>query len=639
MGGKGSGLRDPGDRTQTRQELNAKRNRRKYFVGIDGEGGYNGKRHIYNYLAAASDTFQKTLVSDSPNGLSTKECLEFLSSLPPTNLYASFSFTYDVTMMLRDCERSTLMYLWDRDERQGEHAAIPVAIGAYQVDWLPGKMFKIRKGKGKWVTIWDAFGFFQTSFVKSLESWQVATDTEAEFVERMKLERSNFMMYATKEVQDYCILECKLLGRMMDKLRSSAEDIGIFLKSYQGAGSIGSSLLEKNRVRIYRGTQPIEVMEAAAYGYYGGRFETSVLGHVKEPVYSYDINSAYPWAATICECLECGRWVYGDTYDSRSAHNLVHVRWDIPDIDWGPFPVRTRVGEIIYPTSGEGWYYIDEVRVALQYVPDGIDVLEAWNYIPDCDHNPFAWVPEVYAQRQTLKKEGRWSQQQVMKMGLNSVYGKLAQGVGSGRYRSLVWAGTITSLTRSKLLDIIRRVPTSVVMCATDGIFTTVKLEDIVLGDSLGDWEAGVYPDGMFVAQSGVYFTPSPEGWDAKTRGISRKEFDPDKVMSVWYKEGINGTIPLKTTRFIGIGTSLILTDGDNKRGQWVTQSRTFTFDPLPKRDYDPGAGYSPGMASVKTYPVGGIETISYPYERTPEIEAYWREQNANHLLESEQPI
>jgi hypothetical protein len=71
-----------------------------------------------------------------------------------------------------------------------------------------------------------------------------------------------------------------------------------------------------------------------------------------------------------------------------------------------------------------------------EHVRIGAGCVEAWIYETECDCQPFARMPEFCRERVKIGKEGAGI---VLKLGSNSVYGKLAQSVGgSGTVPSLV---------------------------------------------------------------------------------------------------------------------------------------------------------------------------------------------------------
>ena len=92
----------------------------KLFVGVDGEGGNificspDGtvtKHHEYYLIRVGSHMLR------SDNALGTHDILDFLVSLPYTdrNIYVSYFFEYDVTMILRDLSDERLDRLVHRE--------------------------------------------------------------------------------------------------------------------------------------------------------------------------------------------------------------------------------------------------------------------------------------------------------------------------------------------------------------------------------------------------------------------------------------------------------------------------------------------------------------------------------------------
>lgn len=126
----------------------------------------------------------------------------------------------------------------------------------------------------------------------------------------------------------------------------------------------------------------------------------------------------------------------------------------------------------------------------------------------------------VYRQRVALGKDTRGYP---LKLALNSLYGKLAQRSGSGPYHDAAAAGLVTAMTRARLIEAIAYDPEAVVIAATDGVFSLRPLP-LDIGDGLGqcgqskpeDW-----PD-LFIARSGVYWSPSHRKKSVKSRGASR---------------------------------------------------------------------------------------------------------------------
>ena len=107
-----------------------------------------------------------------------------------------------------------------------------------------------------------------------------------------------------------------------------------------------------------------------------------------------------------------------------------------------------------------------------------------------------------------------------MKLGLSSLYGKMAQRCGRGPYHDAVSAGLITALTRARLLEALGQDPKAVVMLATDAVFSRRPLA-LNIGKGLGQWECHEWPD-LFIAQPGVYWSPPDLSERVKSRGAPR---------------------------------------------------------------------------------------------------------------------
>ena len=129
---------------------------------------------------------------------------------------------------------------------------------------------------------------------------------------------------------------------------------------------------------------------------------------------------------------------------------------------------------------------------------------DLWVARCDCDCPPFEWVKALYEERRRLGSDTR---EYPLKLALNSLYGKLAQRCGRGPYHDVVSAGLITAITRAQLLEALGQNPRSVVMLATDAVFSREPLS-LDIGEAPGQWEEKVWPD-LFIAQPGVYWSPS----------------------------------------------------------------------------------------------------------------------------------
>lgn len=627
------------------------------IIGIDGEG--QGRRpHRYFYLAAADELGNRWQATpDSvPGRLTTRECLDFILDLPSRSLIVGYAFIYDLTKILQDLTlteagKRALFLLFHEGyrARQVEDRIIyrPVKWQGYELNFM-NRRFSVKRGNRR-ATVWDIFRFFQGKFTKALIDWKVAELSKLTRMSEMKEKRATFDRMSEGEVHEYCQEECIYLAKLARGLLDAHENAGLKLKHYYGAGSTASAFLDKIDVKSKRGEIPAAMREPVACAFFGGRFENSVLGRVDGPVWNYDISSAYPYQATFLPCLSCGVWRFDRLGRGIESARLALVNWSIGPIQriaaWGPLPVRARTGTIIFPLSGrEGWCWKDEFLAARKMEPS-IEVKGAWLYETDCLCAPFVTVPQYYRERVRLGKD---AQGIVLKLGTNSIYGKLAQSVGlNPPYQSWVWAGNITSGCRAQLLELLLLAPErwGVLMLATDGLFSTTRLQppkprDTGTGDlakPLGGWEEKRIDNPIFAVRPGIYFPidPSPEQLDSvRARGLGKKilyEQWPRIVEA--FQRGDPAMEVRGIERFCGAKSSLHRNkDGialSDDYGEWVEHPIRVTFDPRPKRTHV--------MDGNRLAPHVYADFASVPYNRAvmdPQTEAL----RLAELIAEEQP-
>lgn len=571
------------------------------FVAIDGEA-IDG---AYALLCASTG---KAIYSAEE--LSTLECLQFLLLLAKKNQgkkFVCFGLNYDVNMMLKDLSREKLEELW----RSGE-AWITLDGFSFHLEWIPRKCFNVYSPDIRQrIRIYDVFGFFQSSFVKALEDWKIP-DPNGD-IKRMKAERSRFTRGQRKEIAAYCLSECKLLVTLMDALDESMLEAGIKLRSYMGAGSVAGALLQKEKVKRHHvsdSEQTDRIRAIFHHAYFGGRIEIFMQGLFNDLV-NYDVRSAYPAEAMSLPSLVGGTWK-DVTEWTGSPHAIYRVEWNIENASGVmPFPLR-RKGLIFYPTNGRGWYHAREVKAALALFGESqIRILDGIQLEPATDDKPFAFIRDYYRMRYEAKAAGKASEK-AYKLGLNSLYGKLAQGLshkGEPPFRSLYWAGRITSGTRARLLDCASLNPSSVVSMATDGItfLSDPKIEE---SNELGGYERTEF-ETFFIAQPGIYIGKEAGGKEVrKSRGFFTREIDYEDLRRGWLDVGPtytqrgvcecgivhDGPIsncdgPRPRTRFVGIGSALMREDfgvwrtwADSERGLSLGSARKFYATEKPAR-------------------------------------------------------
>lgn len=538
----------------------------RHFIALDGEG-INDR---YVLLASSTGSYTENL-----QGLSTPDCFDYLLGLPhpPKATYVGFFFSYDVNMMLRDIPLPKLKELWSLKYLYWR---------GYILEWTPNKCFTLkRESPRKSISIYDVGGFFQTSFVNALDKWDAAPKEVIERIRNMKQQRDTFDKESIDQIRQYCLDECEHLVTLMQKLETALHDTNLTPRHWQGAGSIAARLMQTQRVRKHHQpdtTWGTDVHSAILHSYFGGRVELFLQGYHRG-VTAYDVNSAYPCAAMLLPSLH-GEFKETDTIP---AFGICHVQWDLPrDTIVAPFPFRKK-GAIYWPLKGEGFYHAIEVRQALLHYPEHIRLLRAYEYTPLSNGGdlPFSFIAGAYEERAKFKREGNPAEK-ALKLGLNSLYGKLAQGIGyrgqPPKHRSYLWAGFITAHCRSRMFTLAMQQPEDVIMIATDGVF--LRHDPLLLvSDKLGELSKSEYQT-LFTAQPGVYSTL--DGTVNKTRGFTVKEVDFDTLSKGYDAKGPFFVARYQSRRFQGLGTSLQRKTMDGWR-TWPDANRSLSLYPSRK--------------------------------------------------------
>jgi hypothetical protein len=597
---------------------------RGLFVSWDGEGENkpNGRpdciEHKYTLL---SNNYGESIYN--PEGLSTEECFKLLCDSALTHKHAIhviYAGSYDINCMLRDILPHKLATLIT------EGISTPIKYKEYAITYTPRKSFTIsryrnprqlftKNKKGKFkpdydvsFTLWDVIGFFQASFIETVEKWLGKDYIDYELILSGKQQRENFNVTDNDFIQRYNLAECKALTLIMGKLHKSLDALDLKVARWDGAGAIASKMCSKYDVKRALGTidgagawtktiyRP-ELQTVFQHGYFGGRIELISYGRYQGAVHHYDINSAYPFIQRNLPALTAGKWKHINKVNLLKipAFSIIHVKWNLNNSRIYPFPYRSALQlKILYPAQGECWIWYPEVKSAfavknsdLKYSTWEIDLLEAWTFTPSKESwKPYEFIDLYYERRQALLAEQKTSgipngEEKVLKLGLNSLYGKTAQHIGfdveNGNIpplHNLAYAGYVTSGTRAMIYKAVMTAPDSIIAIATDGIFSTTPLK-VEVSDSkeLGKWELKEH-DGWVMVQAGFYWSISKGEYKGMSRGFDKvkgegntpqarkkdyqRKMDAqvNAVLSGWkHKEG---SVYFPCTRFITLKSALV---------------------------------------------------------------------------------
>lgn len=616
------------------------------FVAIDTEG-IGRKPHKCVLLGDSNDRY----IENYKEGISTKAAFDFLLGIPSNAIVVGYSIGYDINMILRDCSLAVLNRLAD-----GLPATQTFDGVTYRFQWFPGKNFVVslldkNKSSLKSVTVYDVFGFFQKAFVKTADEFQVLTKEEKTFIAEMKDTRASFKASEQKRIREYNALECKVLVRIMDSLRDSMKIADCVPERWHGAGAIAATLLKRYGIKEENYDSP--TMQKYFLGaYFGGRIQPLQMGEFQN-VYTHDIISAYP---SFMRLLPSAIGVWKRTHRlSDNPFALYVVRWSLQTGVIGPFPVRANVNgtrTINYPMEGKGIYYAPEVIEAKRIYGKQIEILYGFTFEPS-KTGVFQWIEELFEARKRFKNSDNVQERQAqlpIKLGINSLYGKCAQGQGylgaKPAYQNYFWAGWITSSTRAAMLALASRKPDCIIAFATDGVFSREQLTEE--GNQLGQWEVDFSPY-LFLLKAGLYAfgksddltcrntTDNPKACEklcdhttAKSRGHFMRDIDWPQLQALWRSKGQMAVYEYQTTKFFGLKVSLASTDYTKKWRSWQSVERVINFFPTNQMVEHPER-----VLPVQRLFSYSCPDASLPYE--PKGDWYEGEEGLNYLDELDQ--
>ncbi len=524
-----------------------------HFVALDGEG-------IDEKYCLLQDSEGGELFDIG--GLGTEQVFHYLlkrgielSTMRP--IFIGFVTTYDVNMILRDLDDETLKKIFRTDDKEfiewspSKDNAISFN-SRYEILYIPRKVFKLRatfaNGDRFSFTWYDVYTFFGSSFISACCGF--LGEIPREIVEG-KAARSTFKRRDLARIRRYNQLEVQWLVKLCEKLNEIFLSQGMTITKWHGPGAVAEFVLGKKSLNVHteypifrENEAPAGLWQAWDCAYYGGRFENMGIGTF-ENVYSFDINSAYPYAISQLNILDyASRWTHQNRprFPTFGSQAVYLVEWSLPyGQPFGPFPWRDTQGRIFYPLNGLGWYWAPEVIAALENPrwKDRIKLWEVWHQ-NEGEASIFQQaIPHLYALRNELKQKGN-SGEYALKIALNSIYGKFAQKVGQSPFKCIPWAGWITSNTRALLLRASMGREHEILSFATDAIFSRSRLS-LPLGSNLGAWKAEKHAKFLILMNGFYRLDDVTRKRKSATRGLPPIKDVPESEKDVTWEALIMG--------------------------------------------------------------------------------------------------
>ncbi len=369
---------------------------------------------------------------------------------------------------------------------------------------------------------------------------------------------------------------------------------------------------------------PPDVFDAARVAYAGGHIEAMKLGYHNGKVWHYDINSAYPHQFRRLPGLDQGYWRSGDTMPPE-GFTLVRVEFHYQaGLPFYPLFHRSENGSIFYSERGAGWYWFDEYLVghefANRYGAHDFKVT-AWHHFETrANAAPFGWIEDAYQVRRDVIMRARETgtrddSHMMIRLGLNSCYGKTAQQVGARydhetgqisppAYFQLEWAGFVTSGCRAQLMRAAMQAPDAIISFATDAVFSTQPLDLPHDPEKrLGEWEEHIHDNGMTIVMPGVYWLHDQDKIRHYSRGFDKETMsDPEIVHAAWRRG--ETSVMVKQKRMITLGSAMMSENFWKLRGLFVETSRELKINGSNSKRYPVAMTQcAPHKGLVNTWP------------------------------------
>lgn len=540
--------------------------------------------------------------------ISSKEIIELIRTVAlkyPSGdkdrpIFIGFVIKYEKEFLLRDLDDVVSGDIHRAKSRHVNHNGESI-----RYEYIDGKYFQISaKNKTKWgMRIYDTFSWFNAKLVNAAEA-HLKTDAEwlalKPLVVDGKDSRNKFTYNDLDKVFKYWNAEQKVLIQLMNHIRTLIIKADIPApKSWFGPSALATACLNKYKIKDHldRTTLSEDFVLACRYAYYGGHIEQYKAGTYDGTVYQYDINSAYPSGMTSLWSWADSKLVYRDFVDRSLPCNryaLYHIIYDSvsPHVETmpHPFPHRTAQGKVYYPPENETWVWGAELEN--DWNSFDVTVIGAWVVTPGTIR-PFSWIQDLYDQRLQYKRDNDPAEY-IVKITLNSLYGKLAQRVGSRTddngnviiptYHELAWAGYTTAHCRGMIREtIVNSIPGSVFQIETDCVMSVTPL-NVPISKKLGEWDYKI-STGITTLQNGFYFLRDEDGnyTKPKTRGLVRNSVNGGIESATAYLEQLNAlgkdnTPPMKSTVHGFYGQAVRAYPSDlNANGERLTYGQTKT--------------------------------------------------------------
>ena len=499
------------------------------IIGIDTETFNNG-----NLLCLSNSENKDTLYGGyySYQLPTIREYFNYFRKLKRgkegNTLFFCYNLGFDARIILKSIGNKLKEFYEGEDEYK-------LDLNGIEISYLNKKYLKLKSSRNT-VEIFDAYQFFigsgkngSSSLDEVSKAYEIGTK-QYDGIYQDKNFPSIISKEELKKIVNYCQLDTILVKKLMEIWITNFEkNFNFFPSKYYSCGNLALEYIYKQIPDFLNFTDIDYDIQYLAYeAYFGGRFEIFKRGFLRN-VFHYDIKSAYPFVMSLLPDFKNGKWFKINSLEEFKNNSqyvgFYKIKCEVDEKNLAPFMYRDKLGKVFCPNGFfETATTSFELKIALESFNVKIFSIEGYYFIPNSNEKTDFNKHNEYMFKARLKQKNK-GQKYIYKILLNSGYGKFAQVKPKPKgIFNPVMCSAITGYCRAMLLDAVKDKKESVLMFATDGIFTSEKLNLDLTKNKLGSYEFEFHPK-MQIIMAGIYANNLKDDTQmtTKTRGFTAK--------------------------------------------------------------------------------------------------------------------
>ena len=312
----------------------------------------------------------------------------------------------------------------------------------YDISYVKGKFLHISDEHRNNYSHYDISQFFYTSLDNASKEW--LDKQKIDEIDTSQFDNPEYIMENYDKIVEYAEKDATLTKELAQELIYTAEDLDIPMGKPFSTGYLSAEYLRAN-TEDKPGFGSNSYQDLFWQSYYGGRFEVFKRGNVGDVV-APDINSAYP---AIMKDLPDPSTLQWEHYQSKDESGFVDTQQcdfeDICNADYGvvrvivstdarnpiqPFAHKID-GKVHFPVLTET--EISVIKPIFEFAVKNdlvtrFRIKEAWlGYENEDAEYPFDFIGDLYGERKLFEKNNYYRKGKLLKIVLNSLYGKTCQ--------------------------------------------------------------------------------------------------------------------------------------------------------------------------------------------------------------------